>query len=208
MAPTRLTREESRAQTRERLLQAARHAFARGGYGGASVDEIAAEAGYTKGAFYSNFATKEAIFLELLSRHMAGEAEQLARLVDADAPPAQILASLDLWLDAMNEDADWPLLAMELQLQARRSPEFAAEYDALQAVHRGRLGGLLRALFEKADRRLPAPAEDLAAGFIALAHGLVLQGTGPAGQGSQAGGLIKLLLRSLISAAPKARKRS
>lgn len=63
MPRRRLTREESQAQTRGRLLDAARTVFAGRGYHGASVEEIAEEAGYSKGAVYSNFESKEEIFL-------------------------------------------------------------------------------------------------------------------------------------------------
>jgi AcrR family transcriptional regulator len=52
---SRMTREQSRANTRDRLLAAARSVFARSGFHGASVDEIAAEAGFSTGALYSNF---------------------------------------------------------------------------------------------------------------------------------------------------------
>ena len=201
--PVRLTREESRAQTKLRLLDAARHLFARGGYGGASVDTIAAEAGYSKGAFYSNFESKEQVFLELLGRHMAAEAVQLKRLVEADRSVAVILDSLDLWLEQMNNDADWALLAMELQLHARRSPTFAVEYDALYLRHRDRLAELIERLFDLAGRRLPAPPAQLAAALIALAHGLVLQRTSYPTSGDPAGPLLKTVLRSLLGAADK-----
>ena len=62
-APKRLTREESRAVTREKLLASAYEVMAREGYEGASIDRIAEEAGFSKGAFYSNFDSKEEIFL-------------------------------------------------------------------------------------------------------------------------------------------------
>jgi AcrR family transcriptional regulator len=202
--PQRLTRDESRAQTRERLMEAARRMFARGGYGGASIDTISAEAGYSKGAFYGNFESKEAIFLELLARHMTREAEQLTRLVESGRTAGDILDSLDIWLEQMNADADWALLAMELQLQARRSPSFAAEYDMLYARHRARLGELVAHLFALSGKALPAPAIDLAAALMALGHGLVLQRTTYGETGDPAGVLIKTVLRSLIAAAPKA----
>jgi len=66
----RLTREQSRAQTRERLLTAARGVFARRGFHGASVDEIASEAGFSTGALYSNFDGKEDLFLVLMDREI------------------------------------------------------------------------------------------------------------------------------------------
>jgi AcrR family transcriptional regulator len=199
-----LTREESRIQTRERLLAAARHAFARGGYGGASVDAIAAEAGYSKGAFYSNFKSKESIFLELLGHHMSMEAEQLTRLIEAGSTGDQILDSLDSWLEHLNADGDWALLSMELQLQARRSASFAAEYEALYSRHRARLGGLVDRLFAVSGKRPPAPPEALAAALMALSHGLVLQRTESPETSDPAGPLIKTVLRSLVMAAENA----
>jgi len=76
MRPVRLSRPQQQAVTRERLLATAESVFSRLGYGGASVDLIAAEAGYSKGAVYSNFPNKEAIFLELLRLYMErGNAE-------------------------------------------------------------------------------------------------------------------------------------
>jgi len=65
---TRLTRAEKRAETRQALIDAAARVFAARGFAGASVEEIAAEAGFTRGAFYSNFRTKEELFAELLQQ--------------------------------------------------------------------------------------------------------------------------------------------
>lgn len=199
--PQRLTREESRTQTRARLLEASRRIFAQGGYGGASVDVIAAEAGYTKGAFYGNFESKEAVFLELLSRHKAAEAEQLDRLVGGEQAPEAVFAKLDAWLEGMNADADWALLAVELELHARRSPRFAAAYDAVNADHQVRLGVLIERLFALSGKQPPAPGLDLAAVLMALAHGLALNRAGEAGPAASPGTLIGVVLRSLIAAA-------
>jgi len=197
----RLTRSASQAQTRDRLLEAARRLFARTGYGGASVDAIAAEAGYSKGAFYSNFESKEAIFLELLEQHMAGEAEQLSRLVEAGGGAADILANLDAWF--RNLDADWALLAMELQLHSRRSAVFASQYEALHAKHADRLGALLRKLFTLSGKKLPTTGASMAGALIALAHGLVLQPAKSHKATESAGSMMSTVLRSLIAAAPQ-----
>src|SRR6187549_3687736 len=64
--PKRLTRKEKQAETRQRLLEAAERVFLRRGLRGSSVEEIAAEAGFTRGAFYSNFRSKDQLFVELL----------------------------------------------------------------------------------------------------------------------------------------------
>ena len=78
--PRRLTRAEAKARTREQLLDAAAHVFARKGFAGASVEEIAASAGYSTGALYSNFESKEQLFLELLS---ARRSQGISRRVTA-----------------------------------------------------------------------------------------------------------------------------
>src|ERR1700735_3321772 len=88
----RLTRQESRLETRTKLLESAAQLFAKGGYEGASVDLIAETAGYSKGAFYSNFESKEAIFLALLDAHKRQEIEALAHLLAQDIPAPELLA--------------------------------------------------------------------------------------------------------------------
>src|SRR6266542_3730865 len=79
-ARTRLTREQSRQRTRAALIAAAMGVFARDGYAGAPVDAIAEQAGFTVGALYSNFATKQDLFLAVFEQHCAGE---LAALIHA-----------------------------------------------------------------------------------------------------------------------------
>jgi AcrR family transcriptional regulator len=206
-APARRTRGESQADTRERLLETARELFARASYAGASVDAIAAAAGYTKGAVYANFASKEALFVELLRRHKDAELGALRAVVEAPGDARAALDALGALLAATAEDTDWALLSVELQRRAARSPELAAEYAALHAGQQAALGRLVAALFAKAGRRLPAAADDLAAAFMGLAHGLVLQRPpGPAAAGAHAreGRLLVLMLESVLAAAPPA----
>lgn len=93
----RLTREESRARTRGAVLSAARTLFAERGYRAASLDDIAAAAGYSKGAVYSNWPSKEALFLELLDR-AAGDAAPEG--LDT-AATGWALATLDFFLEAV-----------------------------------------------------------------------------------------------------------
>ncbi len=128
MRPVRLTRTQQQAVTRERLLAAAEQVFARHGYGGASIDLITSEAGYSKGAIYSNFDSKEAVFLELLRLYMERDMAELKRIVSLD--PDKLSAAVTGWLEVMHADRDCPLLMTELQLQARRSPAFAKRYYA------------------------------------------------------------------------------
>ena len=197
-ARRRLTREESRAQTRERLIETAQQLFVSNGYGGASIRDIADKAGYSQGAFYSNFSSKEDVLLELLRRHMQAEATQLSRVLGNDRQePGQLLAELEAWASTLNHDADWCMLSIELQLHAHRSQTFAAEYQKVWSEHRSEIGRVIRQLFDKLGRTPPAPQDELAAAFMALSHGLALQRmtTRP----DPSGRLIMVFLRGLIA---------
>ena len=197
-ARRRLTRDESRAQTREHLIDAARHLFVTNGYGGASIRDIANNAGYSQGAFYSNFSSKEDVLLELLRRHMDAEAMQLTTLMGDNAQlPEQMLARLEAWASTLNHDADWCMLSIELQLHARRSPSFATEYQKVWDKHQSEIGGVIDLLFKKLGRSTPAEPHELAAAFMALSHGLALQRT--TDRQELTGRLIMVFLRGLIA---------
>ena len=140
--------------TRERLLESAAHEITRHG-AGASVRDIAEAAGYSQGAVYANFESKELMFLELLRRHMEKEAGELEALLSrADHQPGGALAALNSWLETMNADRDWSVLSMELQMCASRDEGFAAHYDRLFAQHRATMGRLTERLFAEVGREL------------------------------------------------------
>lgn|GEM_PF-2433015 len=195
--PVRLSRAEKNALTRERLLSAAESVVARLGYGGASVDTIAAEAGLSKGAIYSNFATKEELFLELLRVYMERDTAELEKIVKLE--PEHLYKALTQWLATMHSDSDCPLLVAELQLHARRSPEFATHYYELQNQQTRTIARILRAYFSASSVGLPIDAIDLASCMSALAHGLSLQRPLPKSKTkNQAGRIIDELLNVLI----------
>lgn len=73
MRMQRTSRKQSQAQTRERLLRAARAEFARRGVAAASIDRISESAGFSRGAFYANYADKHDVLLELLAQHQRDE---------------------------------------------------------------------------------------------------------------------------------------
>jgi AcrR family transcriptional regulator len=200
----RLSREESQAQTRERLLAAARAEVIRNGFAGASVRDISEAAGYSQGAFYSNFPDKEAIMLELLRRYMREEVEQLRTIVDG-VSGKEALERLETWARSLNAEVDWAMLALELQLHARRSPSFATEYDKVFEAHGSELGRIVAGFYAAQHRKPQLDPRELAAGFMALAHGLALQrrrdSEAPAGR------LIMTFLRALVATAEAATRK-
>lgn len=196
MRPVRLTRAEQQAQTRERLLAAAERVIARYGYGGASIDLISAEAGYSKGAVYSNFASKEEVFLELMRVYMERSMADLERVVGGE--PSKLAGAFSGWLETMHVDADCLLLATELQLHARRSPAFAERYYALQKTQTRAVAAVLERLFKSLGAPMPMDPIDLADAMIALAHGITLQRPQPkSGMAGGAGPVIDKLMKSL-----------
>lgn len=199
----RLSRAENQAQTRTRLIETAQQLFVANGYGATSIRDIAEQAGFSQGAFYSNFASKEEVLLELLTGHMEAEAVQLSGVMQAeDSTPEQIFAGLEAWAATLNQDINWSMMSIELQLHATRSPTFAAKYQAVWDTHRSRLGHVVRKLFTALGRLPPAEPEELAAAFMALAHGLALQGG--EGRPDPSGRLILVFLRGLLAGAPLA----
>src|SRR2546430_12879072 len=87
----RLSRNERKAQTRAELIDAAARVFARRGYHGTTVDDVAEEAGFTKGAFYSNFESKEDVFVELVADRGRNWTLAVARAHQGGGPVPQRL---------------------------------------------------------------------------------------------------------------------
>ena len=106
--PTSTSRRQERAEaTRARLIQAAEKIFARDGFEAAKLEEIAAEAGYTRGAFYANFDSKEDLFVALLEREISQRIDNAERLIDKfHEPQAKLRAFREFFL-TMCQDRRW-----------------------------------------------------------------------------------------------------
>lgn len=116
----RLTREQSQALTREKLLKSAGDVVARYSYDGASVERIAEEAGFSKGAFYSNFSSKEDILQQLLQGHAGSDVQDLARLLGDVQSPEDVIQAVAQWSDARAAEQKWGLIAIEMLRRAKR----------------------------------------------------------------------------------------
>ena len=197
----RLSREESQARTRNLLIEAARDEIVKKGFAQASVRDIADAAGFSLGAFYSNFPEKEAILLELVQRHQSEERAKIeGALNHAPNDAAKTMAGIEKWATTINADPGWAVLAIELQLQALRSPAFAQRYNELNRRHRQALGVLVARLFELCGKRVPGDPSEVATGFIALGRGMALLPKG--GEAGRSGRIIVAFLKALIESAP------
>ncbi len=119
-----LTPERRRQQTREHLLAAAAEVFAQRGFHAASLDEVAAVAGFTKGAVYSNFKNKEDLFLALFEANSEREMQALrTTLGDSELPPEDRISDfVTLIRDQTRRSGNMGLLYQEFWLYAARNP--------------------------------------------------------------------------------------
>jgi AcrR family transcriptional regulator len=169
----RRTQAERRAQTRAAVLEAANAVFVRRGFGAATLDEIADEAGYSKGALYYNFAGKEDLFLGLVEQRLDRRAAQLEGVVAAAAGGGADTAGRAL--AALPLDREWTVLFFEFVCHAARHPEVAVAFRERLAALRAQGAQALSDLAEATGRELPAPAERLATALSALANGMAIE---------------------------------
>jgi AcrR family transcriptional regulator len=175
--PKRLTRAESKARTRELLLESAAESFARNGYAGASVEEIAENAGYSIGALYSNFGGKERLFLELIKTRATGQiAEAAARIDERQADGGKVAGGLGrLLVETADNDIVFESLHAEFWLYAVRNPDVMATLAARLDEAQDDLAELLARTLSR-DGELPDQSlRPMATVVFALFHGLVQQ---------------------------------
>jgi len=175
-ASGRLTREQSKANTRERLLAAARSAFAESGFHGASVEEIATRAGFSTGALYSNFGGKEDLFLVLMEREIEEHAREIAEAV-AKRPSVSERATggARRWMMMIEREPELLLLFMEFWAYGVREPAVRPKVAERFAQMRRLLTRLIEDGVREFELELALPAEQLAIAVDALADGIARQ---------------------------------
>jgi len=179
-ARKRLTREEKNAVTRARLLDAAREVFAQRGYHGASLEEIADEAGFSRGALYHHFESKEALFLALLDERLAEREGELEEVFGSDeatteAVYQQTQEAAGHFFDDLRRSREWRALFLEFVAQAERDPRFRAELAVRDAACRAFLTRVVERRARDLGLELPLAAEQLAVAIEALGNGLAIQ---------------------------------
>jgi AcrR family transcriptional regulator len=118
---------------RRKLLRSARKIFARDGFEAARIEDIAADAGHTRGAFYAHFQTKEDLFFALLEQQVRANLERLRRLLEACSSAEERLRCLRDYYAGKVSDREWFMLTLEFKLFALRHGKLRAR---LAAAHR------------------------------------------------------------------------
>lgn len=169
-----LTPERRRRQTRDYLLAAAAQVFAERGFHGATLDEVAAVAGFTKGAVYSNFKGKDELFLALLESRYEEGMVSLRTYLDAIGQPHQASDFLGRISDELNQaDAEmWGALYQEFLVYALRHPHARARLAELERADVGALAALISSERQRHGIEDTASAEQAARFVVALMRGL------------------------------------
>jgi AcrR family transcriptional regulator len=176
-APKRQTQAEKKAATRAQLLKTAAAVFARKGYHGASVEEVAEQAGFSHGAVYSNFTGKEDLFLAVFEDYMATRAGELAEALTAAPPnlPGRARAIAAQWMERFKRDPSSFLLHLEFMIHAARDPQLSKQMGLRQASLRVAIGDYLQMVQREEGLDLALPPAELALIMRALGIGLAVE---------------------------------
>jgi AcrR family transcriptional regulator len=167
-------RSARKAETRARLLEAAASVYAKRGFNGATLEEVAAEAGFTKGAVYAHFGSKENLLLALLEEHLASQiAEQIALFDRERITWERPLAGSAHWMERLQENPDPFRLFVELWIYAQRDERLRERLAAGMGAMRATLVGFAATSALDAGLEPPPQAsEQFANVMIALGVGL------------------------------------
>ncbi|QXV56921.1 TetR/AcrR family transcriptional regulator [Amycolatopsis sp. TNS106] len=172
---TRLTRAEQQRRTHEHLLEAGRQVFLRRGFLAATVEEIAADAGYTRGAVYKHFGGKEGLWLAIIEAAAEGHLEQLRKTLALAAGRNDVIAALAP-VDVVDKDAaQWSAAAAEVLAATAQQPETAALVAAVQRRHDDEVVSLLAEHARRLRLEPALPLQEAVVMLGALGIGLALR---------------------------------
>jgi AcrR family transcriptional regulator len=170
------TRKERQTRTRELLMESAATVAARRGIERASLDEVAERAGFTKGAIYANFSSKEELFLAMLDAHFEARLEELDRIVSTEADPdAQAREAAQGLMRMLDAQPEHHRLFFEFAVHAARNEDFREQLVARYRSLRERLADLLAERVERLGIDPVVPPADVAAMAFAMANGMALE---------------------------------
>jgi AcrR family transcriptional regulator len=174
MIRKRLSREDSREQTTQRLLDAAQKLIAKKGLEAASVENIAAAAGYSRGAFYSNFSSKDDLFIELLRRDHEKFTAELNALRSSALSVDQVQRRIRDLYGQIYRDNESCMNWTEARMLAARDARFRSKLDTLMIQKRGQIAEFIEYFYSRVGVVPPVSPEKIAMGFMSLAEGMKL----------------------------------
>ena len=174
MTEQTLTRREKQRHTRKCLLEAASKIFSREGLEGASVDQVAQTAGYTKGAFYANFKSKEELFLVMLDERFSREIERLDAALAGEGDKHAEAAAATADFIHFASDGDWPQLYFQFAAHAARNDEFREELATRMKAMRTRISEIIERWQQSYGVEPGLPVEAMTAMVCFMADGFLV----------------------------------
>lgn len=171
----RLSRQESRELTRQRLKIAAYREFSQKGIQGASIDNIAESAGYSRGAFYSNYLNKNEILLELLQENIESENQMLTDLLNKSPDLESFISEVEKRFDHYLSRREQWMLSVHLMLESQVDPAFGAVYKKYSERIIENIQPMLKKMIEKSPRQKEVSVEMLSIAWRALSLGLIFE---------------------------------
>jgi AcrR family transcriptional regulator len=172
VAAQRLTRRESQKLTRVKLIESAERVFVRAGFDAASVEQIAEEAGFSRGAFYSNFESKDELFLELLDRRRLEAQAALDGIFREKKDGNERFRAVRDWYAAQWRQRTWTVLRTEFNLRALRSRTLKKRLGVLWRQEVEAYSALLAQYFLEAGLKPAENPQAIAVSLLAAAQGL------------------------------------
>lgn len=171
----RLTRDEQREQNRGRIIDAAEQVFLEVGFNAAAIEDIAERAGFTKGAFYSNFPNKAEVFYAVLERSIDAPAREVEARISADDPMAEQVAQAGSEFGSVFlADPAWSLLLMEFSLHAARNEDLRERYAERNRRVRRQIVELLQQHLTAAGLKLTVDPDAIATILFAFGSGVII----------------------------------
>jgi AcrR family transcriptional regulator len=171
----RLSRAEQNERNRTLVLAAARRVFLARGYHAATLDEIADEAGFSRGVVQSRFGNKADLFLAVLEERIAERAAQNARLAEGLAGAEGMRVLREHAARRNRAERDWGLLLIEFRVHAARDPDLGRRYAAAHARTRQALAGVITDMYERAGQPPPFPPDQTAQMILTVEAGIRLE---------------------------------
>ena len=171
-----ITKKRRREETRQKLLDSALSVFATHGYERATVDEIVRDAGFSKGAFYVHFGSKEDLFWGMLEGRIAAIQEALRLALDTTQSVTDNERRLLKAVFALDEhDRHWPALFVEFTAHAARNEKVREKLSEMYRRWHTFTVTMLREGQEAGRVRVDVDVEFMASVTIALVEGVLTQ---------------------------------
>lgn len=197
-----LTRERRRELTRTALIEAAADLFARQGFHATSLEQIASAAGFTRGAIYKNFKSKEEILIAVVDWTIESQFAAFADALDEEQGSTaadQASAAAEVWARLFRRDRELTLLMLELRLLALRNAEFRPRLAAWERHQVERTARFIEERMKESGFALTITPEDLAAVSLAGVEGVSQAAVIQEGGEARANELMKVLFALLSS---------